>query len=872
LHAIKLPNSSYLPFPKPNTPEMRSIACLLLSFLILFTAWAQELSYYLPTNVRYNPNIPTPESIIGHKVGEWHITHDRLVNYMKAIDAASDRVTLQQTGLTYEGRPQLLLTITATTNQAKIETLRKEHLLLSDAKQSAGLNTGAMPAVVWIGCSIHGNEPSGANASLLTAYYLAAAEGPAIDDLLSHTIILIDPSFNPDGLNRFASWVNTHKSATQVSDPNAREFNETWPGGRTNHYWFDLNRDWLPAQLVESQHRLVKFQEWMPNILTDHHEMGSNSTFFFQPGVPSRVNPNTPKLNQELTMAIGRFHAKFLDSIGSLYFTREGYDDFYYGKGSTYPDINGGIGILFEQASSRGHAQETENGLLSFPFTIRNQFTTSLSTLEAARSLRKELLNYQRGFYSDASREATASPVKGYVFGNSGDKSRESHFIEMLRRHKIDIYTLKNNLSSNGTSFNSSQAFVVPVQQRQSRLIKTIFETTFKYEDSLFYDISTWTMPLAFGIPAAEINTDITPLLGAALEDNRLPVGEVIGGSSNYAYVFRYNDYYAPKLVYALQSKGLMVKTATRLFEATTAQGKANFSYGTMLVPVQLQSKSAEDVYRIISEAVKGTGEKVYAISSGLANSGIDLGSGSFSVLRQPKVMVFAGNGTSGNDVGEVWFQFDQRMKMPVTLLDADRFNATSITRYNVIVMPPGNYNTLDKNAQDKLKAWVSNGGTLVALEDAAKWLSANGITKVMFRADDAVKDSVKNLPYHLRSDETRAKDMPGSIFETKLDLTHPLCYGYTQSSLSVFKQNTLFMDQNNDPYDSPVMFTATPLQSGYFHPVFTKRISGSAEVNIDAIGRGRVISFADNLCFRAFWFGTSRLLMNAVLLGDLVR
>jgi len=328
---------------------------LLFAAVLLLTVGvqAQNLDYYLPKNVRYNPAIPTPASVIGHEVGEWHVTHDRLVNYMKAVDAASDRVTLQQLGTTYEGRPQLALIITSPKNHQNLEQIRQQHLQLTQTNQSGNLNINEMPAVVWIGHSIHGNESSGSNASLLTTYYLAAAQGPEVDALLDKTVVLLDPSFNPDGLNRFATWANMHKSQTLVSDPQAREFNEVWPGGRFNHYWFDLNRDWLPAQHRESQNRLKLFHQWKPNILTDHHEMGSNATFFFQPGVPSRVNPNTPAKNQELTAAIGNYHAKFFDSIGSLYFTKEGYDDFYYGKGSTYPDINGGVGILFEQASSR---------------------------------------------------------------------------------------------------------------------------------------------------------------------------------------------------------------------------------------------------------------------------------------------------------------------------------------------------------------------------------------------------------------------------------------------------------------------------------------------------------------------------------------
>ena len=342
---------------------MRKIGLLILMGAYALYTQAQDLSYYLPQDVTYNPSIPKPKDIIFHEVGEWHVTHDRLVNYMRAIaTAAPDRVKLETMGFTYEARPQVLLIITSKKNHDNLEAIRQQHVQLTDPSKSSSLNIDNMPIVVWIGHSIHGNEPSGANAALLSAYYLAAAQGKQIDDLLDNVVILFDPSFNPDGMQRFSTWVNQHKSKNLVTDPNSREFGEVWPGGRFNHYWFDLNRDWLPAVHVESQNRLKWFHLWKPNILTDHHEQGSNATFFFQPGVPSRVNPLTPSQNQELTAKLGKFHAQYLDRIGSLYFTKENYDDFYYGKGSTYPDVNGAIGILFEQASSRGHAQQQQTG------------------------------------------------------------------------------------------------------------------------------------------------------------------------------------------------------------------------------------------------------------------------------------------------------------------------------------------------------------------------------------------------------------------------------------------------------------------------------------------------------------------------------
>ncbi len=267
-----------------------------LTFLLSLQITAQEdldLSYYLPQDVTYNEDIPKPQDVLGYIPGEWHASHDQILNYMRALAAASPRISIENRGRTYEGRPLVLLTITSEANHQNLEEIRKQHVALTQPG-SEDLNTSEMPVVVNQGFSIHGNEASGANAGILAAYYLAAAEGAQINDLLDNTIILFDPVFNPDGLQRFAYWANTNKSKNINPDPQDREYSEVWPGGRTNHYWFDMNRDWLPVQLPESRARIETFHNWYPNILTDHHEMGSNASFFFQPGIPSRTHPLTP--------------------------------------------------------------------------------------------------------------------------------------------------------------------------------------------------------------------------------------------------------------------------------------------------------------------------------------------------------------------------------------------------------------------------------------------------------------------------------------------------------------------------------------------------------------------------------------------------
>jgi hypothetical protein len=841
------------------------IACSLL----LSIAQAQDLSYYLPDSIQYNQAIPKPKDVIYHEVGEWHVTHDRLVSYMKAIAAAApDRVKLETMGFTYEQRPQVLLIITSPKNHQNLEQIRQQHVALTDPTKSSSATIQNMPAVVYIGHSIHGNEASGANASLVSAYYLAAAQGRQINELLENTVILFDPSFNPDGLQRFSTWVNQHKSKNLVTDANSREFNEVWPGGRFNHYWFDLNRDWLPAVHVESQNRLKWFHLWKPNVLTDHHEQGSNATFFFQPGVPSRVNPLTPKINQELTAKMGTYHANYLDRIGSLYFTKENYDDFYYGKGSTYPDVNGAVGILFEQASSRGHAQQTANGVLRFPFTIRNQFVTTLSTLEAVKNLRTELLNMQRDFYKGAQGEANAAATKGYVFGDEKDKGKTTTFLTMLQRHQIDVHVLNNNVRAEGVEFKKGNAYIVPANQPQHRLIRAIFEKTLNYQDSLFYDITSWTMPLAFGLPYAELNTTQynTNLLGEKYTPAMQAANSVM--KSNYAYLIEWTELYAPAALYELQSSGIITRVATNAFEMGVGSGIKKFGYGTITIPMQMQNVAADQIHTIISRIAQKYNLPVHAVTSGSVATGSDLGSSRFLSVAKPSIAMITGTGVNPLDAGEFWHLMDQRFNIPVTHLEAGVFNRTDMSKYNTLVLVAGSYNDLNK---DKLKAWVQGGGNLIVMEEAVSWAAQNGISTVTFKRTKGAIDTTKLLPYTDKDQIEGAQAVRGAIFQAEADLTHPLAYGYTQPAVSMFKANRVFMERTRNPFTTPFFYKANPLQSGWVSKQNLDAIKNSAAVVVNGVGSGKVISIADNPNFRAFWLGGSKLMMNAIFFGKMI-
>ena len=837
---------------------------LILVLLISCSAAAQknlDLTYYLPQNVTYNENIPTPKEVIGHEVGEWHVTHDKLMFYMQTLANKSDRITIETRGETFEGRPILLLTITSPKNHQNIESIREEHVALTENGAST-LSTDAMPIVVYQGFSIHGNEPSGANAGLAYAYYLAAAQGPEIDDLLNNLVILMDPSFNPDGLQRFAYWANTNKSINLVADNNEREYHEVWPGGRTNHYWFDMNRDWLPVQLPESRARIKSFHKWLPNILTDHHEMGTNSTFFFQPGEPTRVHPLTPKRNQELTAEIGTYHARALDKIGSLYYSEENYDDYYYGKGSTFPDVNGSIGILFEQGSSRGHIQETENGLLTFPFTIRNQFTTALSTIEAAKNMRVKILNYQRDFYNDVRSEAAKSKTKSIVFGDSKDAAKAWHLAEIMNRHNIKFNELASDVIISGKSYIEGNSYVVPMNQKNHRLIKAMFEKRTTFTDSLFYDISAWTFPLAFNLDYSEQST----LANAGSEIiNFTPLSGNISEKSNYAYLFEWNEYYTPKALNSIVEKGLRAKVAKSPF---SLEGK-QYDYGTILIPVQNQELNADELYEFLKEVAHESMLQITSVGTGLTK-GIDLGSNDFDPIKKQKVAILVGSGISSYDAGEIWHLFDTRFNMQLTKLDMAYLSNIDLSKYTDLIIPSTSSRGggLANKYAEKIKEWVKDGGTLIGYRNVAEWLNKNEVITLKFKKDTLV---AKNISFAKKGDFNGAQVTGGAIFEAKLDRSHPINYGYKNDKLALFRNTNVYIEPNKNSYNNPIQYTDKPLLSGYISEENLELMKGSVPFQVKKVGKGRVIVFTDNTNFRAFWYGTNKLLMNAIFFGKMM-
>jgi len=842
---------------------------LFFCFSLTATLLAADLGFYLgEQKATYNPDIPKPKEVLGFEVGEWHVRHDLLAAYMHALADASDRIELNVIGYTHERRPLLHLAISSPENLARLETLRQKHLSL--AWDGEAVDTAELPLVVWMGYSVHGNESSGANAALVAAYHLAAAQN--IDETLDKLIIIFDPSLNPDGLSRFAQWANMHRGKHVNPDPNHREHNEAWPNGRTNHYWFDLNRDWLPLVHPESRARIAQFQRWRPAILTDFHEMGTNSTFFFQPGIPSRTNPMTPDENQQLTGLIGTYHARALDDRGELYFTEQIFDDFYYGKGSTYPDVQGSIGILFEQASSRGHAQERSLGVLTFPQTIKNQVTTTFSTLKAAVDNKDKLQAYQREFFGKARDLAKKDAVKGYAFDAGGDPTRAYELVDILQRHNIEVHELKNSVKAGEETIETG--YVVPLDQRQYRLIKSLFEEVTSFRDETFYDVSTWHLPSAFGLKHASLEAKaLGQALGDKAEAAAFPEQPFKAESGRYAYALPWTPYFAPRALYRLLRAGVNARFATQPFTAVTDAGNVRFDYGSVIIPMSFQETAEAEILEALAAAAKD-GVRPYVVQSGLTPAGMDLGSPSLNTLKEPKPLLLTGRGVSTYDAGELWHLLDHRFDMQVTLVDIAEFSPAMLNRYTHLLMVNGRYPDIGKDETEQIKAWIRGGGTLVAMRGAARWVNAREIMKVEFEnGDDDTKEreDPESVPYSDRMKLAAKRRISGTVFEAAIDRTHPMGYGFLQDRIALFRTSSMFVKATQNPFVTVARYTDDPLRSGYVSEENLNRIKGTAAVLAEAQGRGAVVLLMDNPNFRGFWRGANRLLFNALFFSNAV-
>lgn len=840
--------------------------------LCVMNAAGQDLPIAYPAHegsATYSEDIPTPEEIFGHRVGTRHTRPDQIIDFYEALAEASERVVVEEHARTYEGRPLIHAIVTSPENHQRLSDIRAENLRLSDRpNEVSDEEIQDMPGVIYIGYSIHGDEASGSEAALLTLYHLAAGQDESVSEVLDNLVVILDPMLNPDGRDRFVDWVNGNRGRLPTTDLQDREHNQPWPGGRTNHYLFDLNRDWMPAQHPESQGRIDLFHSWRPQLLIDAHEMGRNATYFFQPGVPDRTHPRTSEVNQQLTRELATYHARAFDEKGALYYSEETYDDFYYGKGSTFPDINGSVGILFEQSSSRSLRTETNTGTLTYAETIHNQFTSSMSTLQGAVEMREKFLRHQRDFYRSTDDWVAEQPIAGYVLAGDKHATRARALVNLFQRHRIDVYELGRSMEVNGRTVAAGDGYYVPLQQPQARLLTAMMERRTTFPDSIFYDVSAWTMPLAYGVETVRLDQADEDLAGAQLTSTELNQGTIRGGKADYAYAMEWNSYFAPRALYRALDAGMHPRVATRPFTIEVDGQATSFERGTIVFPVSRRDAdtrvSEADVHALVQEMAENDHVRLHAINSGLSPSGIDLGSPSAVPLEKPTIAVLAGDGTSSYQVGEIWHLLNERFGIPVSLLNLDDAEDADLSRYNTIVMARS-YGQSSEFTRE-LREWIEEGGNLITIDRASEWAAEGNLV------DEVVRETPEDTTQVRYADLSRkrgAQEIGGAIFEARVDPTHPVAYGYDES-VPLFKGNRVFLEPSSVPAATVAQYTEQPLLSGYISDENLETLSGSAAITARKVGGGSIVMFTDNPNFRAFWWGTHGLFLNAVFFGSI--
>jgi hypothetical protein len=846
-----------------------------------------------PAAVTYDSSLPTPADFLGFELGTQPVRHHQLVDYIRSIAEASDRMTIEVIGYSHERRPILFLTVTSPGNHANIDRIRSAHASLSEAGGN-GESPDDMPVITWINYGVHGAESSGMDAALPFVYHLAAATGQDIEDQLEKSVILVTAVFNPDGHAKRIGWFDSWGGAQPIANPGHIEHQFNWQYARTNHYFFDLNRQWLLLTQPEARAWMRKWHEWRPNLTVDYHEMGSDQTYYFHPGVASRTNPLVPEEAERLMEQTARVSERFLDTEGRLYYHGESFDNFYVGKGSTFPLVNGGVGILYEAAAALGREIATPNGLRTYRENIRKHFRTSIASVEAAVALRGDLLAYQKQFYDGALDAAGEHATKAWIVAAPGDPARLNLFVDLLRFHRIEAYVLARDVDVDGQRFGAGNAVVVPAAQAQHRLIRSIFEPQTEFEDNTFYDVSTWTLPPAFGLRFAglEGRSYRTALLG----ERYVPVPPVHSqpDTSSYGYVFDWAGYYAPRALDRLLRQDILVRVATKPFGASTTRGDLEFGAGSIVIPFDRQPVDPATIHTLVTEIAAEDGLQVHALSSGRSTdgtAGIDIGGPSFRGITRPEVLLVVGDDVDLYEAGEAWHLLDWRMRMPVTLRARDSLGETDWDRYTHIVFTAGEFEEYEADYQERLRQWVGEGGTVIAMRNAVPWIRALTVDWVdpevgasgpatasagepgleQIAGDASGDDKQDRVPYGDK-DRVEALDLiGGAILAADLDTTHPLGFGYDRRDIYVHKNYREPMPPAKTRFGTVIEYAEEPVYSGYVSDGNAAALAGTPALIAERWKQGTVVLFADNPNFRGYWYGTNKLFLNALFFSSII-
>ncbi|WOT05413.1 M14 family zinc carboxypeptidase [Shewanella youngdeokensis] len=838
---------------------LKTALTFVCALVLLASPLAQAKKTRLTDDPLYGITTTSPEAFLGYPLGRYLLRHDQVNYYLKQIAQQNPRVSIEQTGHSHEGRQQLTAVITSKNNQQQLASiLQQRQQVKYQAKQTG-------PLVIWLAYSIHGDEASGAHAALKLSHMLASSKEKWVTNLLENAVVLITPSQNPDGMDRFSTWANGYAGKVAVSDSNHKEHKQGWPSGRTNHYLADLNRDWLFLRHPESQGRVALFHRWQPHYVGDFHEMGHEKSYFFQPGVPERTHPLTPLANQQLTAKLASYHQAALDSKKQQYFSRQLFDDYFYGKGSTYPDINGAIGVLFEQASARGQQQNSINGVVSLQEAIANQYATSVSSLKGALALKTELQDYQSEFFKNKHQKANKKAPRqaGRLISTPNDNLRLKQLTVLLSQHKIEYYYLTNPLTQGGKEFAVANSIFIPDTQAQSALLDALFDDVTEFADPTFYDVSAWNLQYAFDLTVRKnVKLELSVLSQAAPKFN-----PVEWSDKAVALLIDWRQSQATPALQQLLSQGVQVKFAAKPFSLAAKTGALDFPAGTLQIPLKQQAFSASELSQIVKKVSQDLSIAVTPAYSSGAISGIDLGSPDFKIVRPIRPLIISGQGVSASEAGQIWYYLDSQLKVATSLVDASNLGSIKLSNYTHIIFADGKYTHLDESFSRQLGSFTSHGGVVIAQKGALNWLSKANFLKANLR-DARFYQQLFNgngLAFDQKEAFKAKQSIGGAIVELKLDPSHPINFGLNHMRLAVMKNMPLGFAQTGNDFSVAATYASQPLLSGYLAQEYQSSFANSPAIIVETRTKGAVVALADNLLFRNIWLGSEKVYANAL-------
>lgn len=837
---------------------------------------------------KYRPDVPTVSSLTGFEVAERFVDHGQVERVVDAIDVTSERVRAVRYGVSTAGRPLLLAIVTSPENHARWPEIESDLAKLSDPRKLGDdprAETEAIvartPVVVWLSFSVHGNEASGTEAALPLLYHLAAADGdPAVDAALSDAVIVIDPCLNPDGRDRYVHGFRARSGAEPNPDPQAEEHDEPWPGGRVNHYYFDLNRDWAFLTQVETRARLAMYRRFHPQVHADLHEMFADSSYFFFPAA-APIHDEFPRSTIEFGEVFGRANAAAFDRFGWRYYTAEDFDLFYPGYGDSWPSLNGAIGMTYEQAGHgrAGLAIEREDGsILTLKDRASHHFVAALTTIDTAVARRADLLAAYARFHADAIWEGAHGPIKDFVILPSVDAERTHDLVNLLLEQGVEVHRAPDGFTASRvhdfarggatTRAFPPGCFVVRLAQPRRHLAKALLEPEAAVRENSFYDVSAWSLPLAYGVEAYWTEQSIETALErvSAPLDAASPRPEP--GEPKAGWLVSWDSFAAPRFVSLATRAGIAMRFATEPF---TLDGRAH-PRGTLHVP--LPEASREEDARAwrerFAEAVAAARVAPIPIETGLTERGPDLGAESFQRIAAPSIAIVSGRGMNANAVGALRWLLETRYSIPFTAIELDDLAGADLRRYNVLVAPDGHGRAGFSEAKGNLERFVDNGGVIVALAGSAFALAEGGagIAPVKVAEDPKPDPATAKPSWRLAADrriDGFEENIPGTMFRLAFDPAHPVAFGY-DGPIGVLMDSTAAFALEG-PGSRVGVFPEQSLLSGFASKENAARLDGKAYVAEVARGRGRIVLFAGDPTFRGFVRGQNGLLMNAILL-----